>query len=91
MALLEIQQLSKEYLMGQQLLRALDNVTLSIEQSDYVAITGTSGSGKSTMLNILGCLDRPTHGKYVLNNKDVSLLGATSNYFCKSLKGITFF
>jgi putative ABC transport system ATP-binding protein len=74
MALLEIQQLSKEYLMGQQLLRALDNVTLSIEQSDYVAITGTSGSGKSTMLNILGCLDRPTAGKYVLNNKDVSLL-----------------
>lgn len=74
MALLEIQQLSKEYMMGQQLLRALDNVTLSIDKSDYVAITGTSGSGKSTMLNILGCLDRPSAGRYVLNNKDVSLL-----------------
>ena len=58
--------------MGQHLLRALDNVNLSIEQSDYVAITGTSGSGKSTMLNILGCLDRPTTGNYVLNGKDVS-------------------
>jgi putative ABC transport system ATP-binding protein len=74
MALLEIQELSKEYTMGQHLLRALDNVSLSIEQSDYVAITGTSGSGKSTMLNILGCLDRPSTGRYVLNQKDVSKL-----------------
>jgi putative ABC transport system ATP-binding protein len=74
MALLEIQELSKEYTMGHHLLRALDNVSLSIEQSDYVAITGTSGSGKSTMLNILGCLDRPSTGRYVLNQKDVSKL-----------------
>ena len=72
MSLLQINNLSKEYQMGQHLLRALDNVNLSIEQSDYVAITGTSGSGKSTMLNILGCLDRPTTGNYVLNGKDVS-------------------
>jgi putative ABC transport system ATP-binding protein len=74
MSLLQINDLSKEYVMGGQVLRALDNVSLSIERSDYVAITGTSGSGKSTMLNILGCLDRPTLGSYVLNNKDVSQL-----------------
>ncbi|MEI7949221.1 MAG: ABC transporter ATP-binding protein [Gammaproteobacteria bacterium] len=74
MSLLQINDLSKEYVMGQQILRALDHVTLSIERNDYVAITGTSGSGKSTMLNILGCLDRPTEGNYVLNGKDVSLL-----------------
>lgn len=74
MALLEIQQLSKEYVMGQQILRALDGVSLGIEKNEYVAITGSSGSGKSTMLNILGCLDRPTEGKYILNNKDVSLM-----------------
>jgi putative ABC transport system ATP-binding protein len=74
MSLLQIRELTKEYTMGGQILRALDNVNLSIERSDYVAITGTSGSGKSTMLNILGCLDRPTYGSYVLNDKDVSKL-----------------
>jgi ABC-type antimicrobial peptide transport system, ATPase component len=74
MALLEIQQLAKEYHMGQQVLRALDGVSLAIEANEYVAITGSSGSGKSTMLNILGCLDRPTEGRYVLNGKDVSQL-----------------
>ena len=58
--------------MGENVLRALDGVDLSIERGDYVAITGTSGSGKSTMLNILGCLDRPSGGNYVLNGKDVS-------------------
>lgn len=76
MALLEIHNLTKEYVMGQQVLRALDGVSLGIEQNDYVAITGSSGSGKSTMLNILGCLDRPSEGHYILNNKDVSLLNA---------------
>jgi putative ABC transport system ATP-binding protein len=74
MSLLQINALTKEYTMGGQILRALDSVDLSIERSDYVAITGTSGSGKSTMLNILGCLDRPTYGSYVLNDKDVSKL-----------------
>ncbi len=58
--------------MGENVLRALDHVDLSIERGDYVAITGTSGSGKSTMLTILGCLDRPSEGNYVLNGKDVS-------------------
>jgi putative ABC transport system ATP-binding protein len=72
MALLQINNLVKEYVMGQHVLRALDGVNLAIEEGDYVAITGTSGSGKSTMLNILGCLDRPHSGNYVLNGKDVS-------------------
>jgi putative ABC transport system ATP-binding protein len=72
MSLLQINDLSKEYTMGENVLRALDHVDLSIESGDYVAITGTSGSGKSTMLNILGCLDRPSGGNYVLNGKDVS-------------------
>jgi putative ABC transport system ATP-binding protein len=74
MALLEIQNLSKQYMMGQQSLLALDNVSLGIGRNEYVAITGSSGSGKSTMLNILGCLDKPSGGKYILNDKDVSEL-----------------
>jgi putative ABC transport system ATP-binding protein len=72
--LLEIRSLSKEYVMGTQTVRALDNVSLGIAKNEYVAFTGSSGSGKSTMLNILGCLDRPTTGSYILNQKDVSLL-----------------
>ena len=74
MSLIQINNLVKEYVMGDNILRALDGVSLSIERNDYVAITGTSGSGKSTMLNVLGCLDRPTSGTYTLNGKDVSLM-----------------
>lgn len=74
MALLQIQQITKEYQMGQQVVHALDGVSLDIGKNEYVAFTGSSGSGKSTMLNILGCLDRPTTGKYILNDKDVSTL-----------------
>ncbi len=51
---------------------ALDNVELSIPEGQYIAIMGSSGSGKSTMLNLLGCLDRPTSGKYYLGGDDVS-------------------
>src|SRR5690606_5632935 len=72
--LLQIQDLSREYHMGQQVVHALDGITLGIAKNEYVAFTGSSGSGKSTMLNILGCLDRPTGGKYILNGKDVSLM-----------------
>ncbi|MES2624783.1 MAG: ABC transporter ATP-binding protein [Pseudomonadota bacterium] len=73
--LLEIRSLSKEYVMGNQVLTALDNVSLGIYKNEYLAFTGSSGSGKSTMLNILGCLDRPTTGSYILNGKDVSKMG----------------
>ncbi|MCL2004040.1 MAG: ABC transporter ATP-binding protein [Oscillospiraceae bacterium] len=52
--------------------RALDGVSLSISQGEYVAIVGASGSGKSTMMNILGCLDIPTYGEYTLNGQNVA-------------------
>ena len=74
MSLIQINNLVMEYVMGENILRALDGVSLGIERNDYVAITGTSGSGKSTMLNVLGCLDRPSSGNYVLNGKDVGHL-----------------
>ena len=58
--------------MGDQLIAALKDVSLSIEKNEYVALMGPSGSGKSTLMNILGCLDSPTSGSYRLNNTEVS-------------------
>lgn len=74
MALIEVRSLTKLYRMGDSVVRALDGVDLTIETGEFVAITGASGSGKSTMMHLLGCLDRPTHGSYVLNGNDVSRL-----------------
>lgn len=64
--------LDKHYPMGDTLVRALDDVCLTIDAGEYVAIMGPSGSGKSTLMNILGCLDRPTRGRYELRGLDVS-------------------
>lgn len=60
--------------MGTHLVPVLKGIDLLISKNEYVALMGPSGSGKSTLMNILGCLDTPTSGKYVLNNKDVSML-----------------
>jgi len=65
---------SRHYEMGSETIRALDRVDLKIHKNEYVAVVGASGSGKSTMMNILGCLDRPTGGDYVLNGTAVSSL-----------------
>jgi len=70
--IIRIEGIKKYYQVGSQEVRALDGVDLAIGQNEYVAIMGPSGSGKSTMMNILGCLDTPSHGKYVLNGTDVS-------------------
>ena len=65
---------SKVYKMGEAELRALDGVSLKIDTGDLVAIMGASGSGKSTMMNVLGCLDVPTEGTYLLDGVDVGTL-----------------
>ena len=62
----------RHYVVGDEIVRALDGVTFDIHAGSYWAIMGTSGSGKSTLLNILGCLDKPTEGEYWLNGEDVS-------------------
>ncbi len=70
--LIEIRDLYKIYAQGEEPVRALDGVSLSIDEGEFVAIMGASGSGKSTMLNILGCLDTPTQGTYLLDGIEVA-------------------
>ncbi|NLK48246.1 MAG: ABC transporter ATP-binding protein [Bacteroidales bacterium] len=72
--MIKIQNLSKDYVMGEMVVPALIDINLQIQKNEYVAIMGPSGSGKSTLMNILGCLDTPTSGQYFFNGTDVSVL-----------------
>lgn len=74
MSLIQLKNICKYYSMGDQTVKALDQIDLTVDKNEYIAFIGSSGSGKSTMMNILGCLDKPTSGNYLLNNKDVSQL-----------------
>jgi putative ABC transport system ATP-binding protein len=73
-ALIEIEEVSKLYGFGAAATVALDEVSLSIDEGEFVAIMGPSGSGKSTLMNVIGLLDRPTHGKFELNSRSVARL-----------------
>ena len=74
MSLIVAKQLSKEYVMGSEIVRALQNIDFCVEKGEYVAIVGPSGSGKSTLMHLIGCLDSPTSGTYWLNQRKVSQL-----------------
>jgi putative ABC transport system ATP-binding protein len=74
MALIEARDITKIYRIGDIRVKALSNVSLTIEKGDFVAVMGPSGSGKSTFMNILGCLDKPTDGKYLLEESDIGAL-----------------
>jgi putative ABC transport system ATP-binding protein len=77
MPVIELSGISKHYVMGQQLIKAVDALDLTIDYNEYVVFIGSSGSGKSTLMNIIGCLDTPDAGRYVLNGHDVG--GLTEN------------
>ncbi|MEY4107698.1 MAG: hypothetical protein RL181_2040 [Bacteroidota bacterium] len=70
--IIDIRNLQKVYVMGDNQVNALQSVTLAITKNEYVALMGPSGSGKSTLMNLIGCLDSPSGGEYYLNNKLVS-------------------
>jgi len=72
MPVIRLEQVSKHYVMGQHVIKALDGIDLTIERNEYVVIIGSSGSGKSTMMNIIGCLDTPTSGRYFLSGRNVA-------------------
>lgn len=71
---IEVDALSKEYPMGEEVVNALREVSFQVDSGDYVALMGPSGSGKSTLMHLLGCLDTPTNGRYLLNSRDVGHL-----------------
>jgi putative ABC transport system ATP-binding protein len=73
-SVIEIENLTRVYRMGDSEVRALDGISLTVAPGEFVAVMGPSGSGKSTLMNIVGCLDRPTSGRYVLEGVDVSSL-----------------
>lgn len=70
-ALIEFDSVCKYYQMGDTLVKAADHVSFQINKGEFVAIVGQSGSGKSTCMNIIGCLDVPTEGAYLLDGRDV--------------------
>ncbi|GAB2976844.1 ABC transporter ATP-binding protein [Mucilaginibacter puniceus] len=70
--LITIKDIGRKYVIGSEVIHALKSVSLTINKGEFVALMGPSGSGKSTLMNILGCLDTPTHGEYILNGIDVS-------------------
>ena len=86
MSLIEIKNLIKTYFAGENSFNALDDVSLSIKSGEFVAIMGHSGSGKSTFMNMLGCLDKPTSGSYFLDGIDVMSLNSDELADLRNLK-----
>ncbi len=74
MTIIAVEGVTKHYALGTQTVEALRGITFEIQKGEFIAIMGPSGSGKSMLMNIIGCLDSPTHGTYFLNNQEVSTL-----------------
>ncbi len=72
--IIKLKQIRRDFNLGQQVVKVLKGIDLSVNRNEYLALMGPSGSGKSTLMNLLGCLDTPTAGEYWLNDQDVSRL-----------------
>ena len=86
MALIEIKNIIKTYQTGDTTFNALDGVSLNVEKGEFICIMGASGSGKSTFMNMLGCLDKPTSGEYYLDGVDVMKLNSDELAEIRNLK-----
>jgi putative ABC transport system ATP-binding protein len=86
MSLIEVEELTRTYELGDVVVHALRGVSLRIERGEFVAIMGPSGSGKSTLMNMIGCLDRPTAGRYVLDGVDAGTLSRDDRAELRSRK-----
>jgi putative ABC transport system ATP-binding protein len=84
--LIKAESISKDYVLDQYMVKAVKGVSLTVKMGEFVAIMGASGSGKSTFMNILGCLDRPTTGSYFLDGRDVSKLNKNELSFIRNKK-----
>ena len=71
-SVIRTKEISRRYIMGSEVIQALQSVSININRGEYVAFMGPSGSGKSTLMNIIGCLDTPSGGQYILNDQNVS-------------------
>lgn len=76
--IIELENIRRDFIVGDETVRALRGVTFSIAEGEFVTIMGTSGSGKSTLLNILGCLDTPTSGEYRLDGTPVRTMSKSA-------------
>lgn len=83
--MIEFKNISKIYQVGQQEVKALDNISFSINKGKFTVILGPSGSGKSTLLNILGGMDRSTHGQFLFDNKEINLLMINNCLFIEKM------
>lgn len=76
MAIIEVKHLVKKYQVGNEIIRAVDDVSFSVEQGEFISIVGASGSGKSTLLHLIGCVEKPDHGDIIIDQKEVSQLNS---------------
>ena len=88
-SLISITHLRKVYQIGDEVIEALKDVSLTIEKNEYVALMGPSGSGKSTLMNMLGCLDSPSSGEYILNGLSVARMSDGSLFTASKAVKVT--